>query len=57
MGLLFVYTWVGLSSFILFFILDIFGLLRVKRQEEEVTKPLETLNFFEVMLWTFSRVF
>lgn len=36
LGLLFVYAWVGLTSFILFFGLDVFGLLRVKRQEEEV---------------------
>lgn len=36
LGLLLVYAWVGSTSFALFYILHFFGVLRVKRQEEEV---------------------
>ncbi|GJP41194.1 hypothetical protein CLOM_g870 [Closterium sp. NIES-68] len=35
-GLLLVYAWVGLTSFVLFFALHYFDVLRVKRHEEEV---------------------
>ncbi|CAI5946804.1 unnamed protein product [Closterium sp. NIES-65] len=36
LGLLLVYAWVGLSSFVLFYALHYFDVLRVKRHEEEV---------------------
>ncbi|CAI5523393.1 unnamed protein product [Closterium sp. Naga37s-1] len=36
LGLLLVYAWVGLTSFVLFYALHYFDVLRVKRHEEEV---------------------
>ena len=39
LGLLWVYTWVGSISFVLFYSLHFFNVLRVKRHEEEVRVP------------------
>jgi len=38
LGLLIVYVWVGGTTYILFLLLGFFGVLRVKRQQEEGTR-------------------